>query len=107
MTSKLTWACPAFTNNDDLDQLASEEANWSGSALLVIMYVNLYQQHGMSCIRWVEYRALRYAMVRYQKASWRFETVFGADSLSETERCIATRQNKMAAPDEVSARFKN
>ena len=32
--------------------------------------------------------------------------MFGADSLSETERCIATRQNKMAAPDVVSARFK-
>ena len=26
--------------------------------------------------------------------------------MSETERCIATRQNKMAAPDVVSARFK-
>ena len=32
--------------------------------------------------------------------------MFGADSLSETERCIATRQNKMAAPDVVSGRFK-
>ena len=26
----------------DPDQLASEEANWSGSALFVIKYVNLY-----------------------------------------------------------------
>ena len=26
------------------DQLGSEEANWSGSALFVIKYVNLYQQ---------------------------------------------------------------
>ena len=41
-----------------------------------------------------------------KSALWRFVTVFGADSLSETERCIATRQNKMAAPDVVSARFK-
>ena len=32
--------------------------------------------------------------------------MFGADSLSETERCIATRQNKMATPDVVSDRFK-
>ena len=32
--------------------------------------------------------------------------MFGADSLSETECCIATRQNKMVAPDVVSARFK-
>ena len=30
------------------DQLASEEANWSGSALFVIMYVNLYQQPRLS-----------------------------------------------------------
>ena len=32
--------------------------------------------------------------------------MFGADSLSKTERCIATRQYKMSAPDIVSARFK-
>ena len=30
----------------DSDQLASEEANWSGSALFAIKYVNLYQQSG-------------------------------------------------------------
>ena len=35
--------CPAFANSVDPDQLASEEANWSGSALFVIQYVNLYQ----------------------------------------------------------------
>ena len=39
---------PAFVNNVDPDQLASEEANWSGSALFVIQYVNLYQQSGVS-----------------------------------------------------------
>ena len=33
----------AFANSVDPDQLASEEANWSGSALFVIHYVNLYQ----------------------------------------------------------------
>ena len=32
----------------DPDQLASEEANWSGSALFAIKYVNLYQQSGSS-----------------------------------------------------------
>ena len=36
--------CPAFAKNVDPDQLASEEANWSGSALFVIQYVNLYPQ---------------------------------------------------------------
>ena len=35
-------------NSVDPDQLASEEANWSGSALFAIKYVNLYQQSGSS-----------------------------------------------------------
>ena len=35
---------PAFANSVDPDQLASKEANWSGSALFAIQYVNLYQQ---------------------------------------------------------------
>ena len=35
-------------NSVEPDQLASEEANWSGSALFVIQYVNLYQQSGLS-----------------------------------------------------------
>ena len=42
--------CPKFTNNVGPDQLASsqpnQQANWSGSALFVIQYVNLYQQPG-------------------------------------------------------------
>ena len=38
----------AFANSVDPDQLASEEANWSGSALFAIQYVNLYQQSGSS-----------------------------------------------------------
>ena len=39
---------PAFANSVDSDQLASEEANWSGSALFAIQYVNLYKQSGSS-----------------------------------------------------------
>ena len=39
---------PAFANSEDPDQLASSEANWSGSALFEIQYVNLYQQCGSS-----------------------------------------------------------
>ena len=38
--------CPAFANSVDPDQLASEEANWSRSALFAIKDVNLYQQSG-------------------------------------------------------------
>ena len=40
--------CPAFANSADPDHLASEEANWSGSALFAIKYDNLYQQSGSS-----------------------------------------------------------
>ena len=35
---------PAFANSVDPDQLASKEANWSGSALFDIQYVNMYSQ---------------------------------------------------------------
>ena len=41
---------PAFANSTDPDQLASEEANWSGAALFVIQYMNLYQQGGLSTL---------------------------------------------------------
>ena len=40
----LNTTCPVLTNSVDPDQLASEEASWSGSALFVIKYVNLYQK---------------------------------------------------------------
>ena len=39
---------PVFANSVDPDQLASEEANWSESALFVIKRMNLYQQPGSS-----------------------------------------------------------
>ena len=35
---------PVLANSVDPDQLASEEANWSGSALFAIKYLKLYQQ---------------------------------------------------------------
>ena len=44
----LNTTCPALANSVDPDQLASEEANWSGSALFVIKYVNFYQNSGSS-----------------------------------------------------------
>ena len=37
----LNTSCPVLADSADPDQLASEEANWSGSALFVIKYVNL------------------------------------------------------------------
>ena len=44
----LNTTCPVLPNSVDPDQLASEEANWSGSALFVIKYVNFYQKSGSS-----------------------------------------------------------
>ena len=38
----LNTTCLVLANSVDPDQLASEEANWSGSALFVIKYVNFY-----------------------------------------------------------------
>ena len=50
--------CPAepgytrlFSNSVDPDHLASSEANWSGSALFAIKYMNLYQQSGSSNLK--------------------------------------------------------
>ena len=40
----LNTTCPVLANSGGPDQLASEEANWSGSALFVIKYVNFYQK---------------------------------------------------------------
>ena len=40
-TSLAEPTCPVLANSVDPDQLASEEANWSGSALFAIKYVNL------------------------------------------------------------------
>ena len=44
----LATTCPVLANSVDPDQLASEDANWSGSALFVIKYVNFYQKPGSS-----------------------------------------------------------
>ena len=40
----LNTSCPVLANSVDPDQMASEEANWSGFALFVIEYVNFYQK---------------------------------------------------------------
>ena len=49
--NSLTLSCwaqiyPAFANSADPNQLASEEANCSGSTLFAIQYANLYQLFG-------------------------------------------------------------
>ena len=44
----LNTTCPVLANSVGPDQLASEEANWSGSTLFVIKYVNVYQTLGSS-----------------------------------------------------------
>ena len=44
----LNTTCPVLANSVDPDQMASEEANWSRSALVVIEYVNFCQKLGSS-----------------------------------------------------------
>ena len=44
----LNMTYPVLANSVDPDQLASEEANWSGSTLFVIKYMNFYQKLGSS-----------------------------------------------------------
>ena len=45
--------CPVIANSVDLDQLASEEAKWSGSALFFISKnVHLYQPGSSNLIGW-------------------------------------------------------
>ena len=41
----LNTSCPILANSVDPDHLTSEEANWPGSALFVIKYVNFYQKN--------------------------------------------------------------
>ena len=41
-----------MTNSADPDLLASEEANWSGSALFVIKYVNYQKPRSSNQIGW-------------------------------------------------------
>ena len=48
--------CPVLANNVDLDQLASEEANWSGSALFVLdMWISVKNRIKKS--DWLEIRS--------------------------------------------------
>ena len=44
--------CPVLANSVDPDQLASEEANCSESALFDIKYVDLYQKCRSSILGW-------------------------------------------------------
>ena len=42
------YICPAFANSVDPNLLVSSEANYSGSTLFAIQYLNSYQQPGSS-----------------------------------------------------------
>ena len=53
----LKTTCPVLANSVDPDQLASEEAKWSGSALFVIKYVNFYPKKIQ--IKWSDWLEIR------------------------------------------------
>ena len=44
---------PTFANSVDPDQMASEEAIWSGSTLFVIQFVNLNEKHYIYDVIWL------------------------------------------------------
>ena len=48
----LNWICPPIANSADPDLLASEEANRSGSALFVILYVNVLSTTWIKQTNW-------------------------------------------------------
>ena len=55
----------------DPDQMASEEANWSGSALFITRYVNLYQQSGSSDLIGWKLEVGMASLFRMTKANWK------------------------------------
>ena len=48
MYSNKSFLTLAFKNTVDPDQMASEEAIWSGSTLFFIQFMNLYEQTSLS-----------------------------------------------------------
>ena len=48
MYSNRSFLTLAFENSVDPDQMASEEAIWSGSTLFFIQFMNLYEQTTLS-----------------------------------------------------------
>ena len=48
MYSNRSFLTLAFENTVDQDQMASEEAIWSGSTLFFIQFMNLYEQTTLS-----------------------------------------------------------
>ena len=48
---------PAFENSVDPDELASEEANWSGSSLLAIKYINFISTIRIKWSDWLKIRS--------------------------------------------------
>ena len=69
----LNTTCPVLANNVDPDQLASEETNWSGSALFVIKYVNYYQKIKLS--DWLEIRSGRGILIYSARQGLTFTTL--------------------------------
>ena len=48
MHSNRSFLTLVFNNTGDPDQMASEEAIWSGSTLFFIQFMNLYEQTSLS-----------------------------------------------------------
>ena len=61
----------AFANRVDRDQMASEETNWSGSALFAIKYMNLCQPPGsINLIDWKLEVGVAYKFIQHGKGEY-------------------------------------
>ena len=89
----LNTTCPVLANSVDPDQLASEEAYWSGSALFVLKYVTFYRKTGSSnLIGWKLEVGVASGILIY--LAWQ--------GLNERGHAISTRLNVCPAKTQVS-----
>ena len=87
----LNTTCPVSANSVDPDQLASEEANWSGSTLFVIKYVNFYQKPGSSNLIGWKLEKLIYSAwegLRRINTPWDMQPFFKRTHLLQIEICF-------------------
>ena len=78
----LNTTSPVLANSIDPDQLASKEANWSGSALFSIKCMNLYQQSDQ--VNWLKLRNGRGILIH---SAWQ-GLIWGQRQMKANISCI-------------------
>ena len=89
----LNTTCPVLANSVDPDQLAYEEANWSGSALFVVKYVNFYQKpESSNLIGWKLEAGVASKFIQHDMSS---------NCLMSGKQCRPDQTPRSAASDQV------